>query len=286
MGTAFAFPFHKLFAQVQDDPFTPLRRNVGTFVGQGGTIGWLVNKDAVVIVDSQFPNSARTCLNGLEQKTSIPFDLLINTHHHRDHTSGNPVFKPKVNHIVAHKNVPDLMRKASDKKDSELALPDTTYQTSWKHTVGDETVHLTYYGPAHTGGDSVIYFEKANVAHMGDLVFNRAFPFIDRPGGASITNWIKVLEQAANNLPDDALFIFGHGNSNYGITGTKKDLKVKQNYLSALLEYTQKGIDAGTPKTELMNKKTLAGFEEFDAPGWSLPLSANIEVAYAELTAK
>ncbi len=285
MGTAFAFPVSNLFAQVQENPFTPLRRNVGTFVGQGGTIGWLVNKEAVVLVDSQFPDSAQTCLTGLEQKTSLPFNLLINTHHHKDHTSGNPVFKPKVKHIVAQENVPGLMRSGSDKKDNELALPDTVFKTSWKQNVGDETVHLNYYGPAHTGGDSVIYFEKANVAHMGDLVFNRAYPFIDRPGGASITNWIKVLEQAANNLPDDALFIFGHGNSNYGITGTKKDLRMMQHYLTALLEYTQKGVDAGTPKDELMKIKTLKGFKEFDAPGWSLPLSANIEVAYAELTA-
>lgn len=288
MGTALTFPAYKLFAKDQESPFTDLRRNVGTFVGRGGTIGWLVNKEGVVIVDSQFPDSAETCASGLKERSNINFDLLINTHHHGDHTSGNPVFKALVKHIVAHENVPGLQKKSAEASGQEAldaqVYADTTYKKTWKQQVGDETIHLRYYGPAHTAGDSVVYFEKANVTHMGDLMFNRAHPFIDRGAGASITNWIKVLEQSANDLPNDAMFIFGHGNSDYGITGTKDDLEVKKNFLTALLEYTQKGIDAGTPKEELMKKETLDGFEEFKAPGWRLPLSANIEVAYAELT--
>ncbi|MBO6584637.1 MAG: MBL fold metallo-hydrolase [Gracilimonas sp.] len=288
MGAAATLPLHKFFAAVQESPFTTLRRNVGTFVGQGGTIGWLVNDDAVVIVDSQFPESAQTCISGLEEMTDIAFDMLINTHHHGDHTAGNPVFKGKVKRIGAHKNVPDLQKASAESRGQEAldaqVYPDTTYEEKWSEDVGDETVHLTHYGPAHTGGDSVIYFEKANIAHMGDLMFNRVHPFIDRGAGASISNWITTLSRTADDLPSDAMYIFGHGNSNYGITGSAEDLEVMSDFLSALLDYTQKGMDAGMSKEELMNKETLDGFEDFKAPGWRLPLSANIEVAYAELT--
>lgn len=288
MGAAATLPIHKLFALAQESPFTTLRRNVGTFVGSGGTIGWLVNKDAVVIIDSQFPESAQTCISGLEEMTNISFDMLINTHHHGDHTAGNPVFKGKVKRIVAHQNVPDLQKKSAESRGQETldaqVYPDTTYEKVWKEDVGDETVHLTHYGPAHTSGDSVIYFEKANVAHMGDLMFNRAHPFIDRGSGASISNWITTLNRTMNDLPSDVMYIFGHGNSDYGITGSSEDLVVMKDFLSALLEYTRKGIKAGKPKEELMNVETLVGFEEFKAPGWRLPLSANVEVAYAELT--
>lgn len=288
MGAAAVLPFNKIWALAQDDPFKSLRRNVGTFTGQGGTIGWLINKGGVVIIDSQYPESAGTCISGLEEKTDLPFDMLINTHHHGDHTAGNPVFRDKVKKIVAHENVPELQRKSAASRGQERldaqVYADTTYQNSWKDDIGDEIIHLTHNGPAHTGGDSVIYFEKANIAHMGDLMFNRAYPFIDRDGGANIHNWIKTLEKTVKDLPADAMYIFGHGNSDYGITGTKEDLMVKRDFLAALLDYTQKGINAGRSKEELMDKEVLPGFEEFKAPGWRLPLSANIDVAYQELT--
>ncbi|MBD3616983.1 MAG: MBL fold metallo-hydrolase [Gracilimonas sp.] len=288
MGAAAAFPAQKLFAIAQESPFKTLRRNVGTFTGRGGTIGWLVNSDGIVVVDAQFPDSAQNCIAGLEEMENVAFDMLINTHHHGDHTAGNPVFKEKVKQIIAHKNVPDLQKAAAERSGQEAVdsqvYPDTTYEESWSKEVGDETVHLKHYGPAHTGGDTVIYFEKANVAHMGDLMFNRAHPFIDRGSGASISNWITTLNTTMDELPSDAIYIFGHGNSDYGIKGDKDDLSVKVDFLTALLDYTQKGIDEEKTVEELSEIETLPGFEEFKAPGWRLPLSANIEVAYAELT--
>lgn len=287
MGAAATLPINKLFALGQDSPFTTLRRNVGTFVGSGGTIGWLVNNGGIVVVDAQFPNSAQTCITGLEEMRDVAFDMLINTHHHGDHTAGNSAFKDKVKHIVAHQNVPKLQRASAESRGQEAldaqVYPDTTYTDSWSKDVGDETIHLKHYGPAHTGGDTVVYFENANVAHMGDLMFNRAHPFIDRGSGASISNWITTLETVLDELPADAMYIFGHGNSEYGITGSKEDIGVKIDFLSALLDYTEKGIEAGKSLEELKAVETLGGFEEFKAPGWRLPLSANIEVAYAEL---
>ena len=288
MGAAATLPFHKLFASAQESPFKTLRRNVGAFTGRGGTIGWLVNSGGIVVVDSQFPDSAQNCIAGLEDMQDVAFDMLINTHHHGDHTAGNPAFKEKVRRIVAHQNVPGLQQRAAESRGQEAVdaqvYPDTTYSESWSADVGDETIRLTHYGPAHTGGDTVVYFEQANVLHMGDLMFNRVHPFIDRGSGASITNWITTLETVADEYPADAIYIFGHGNSEYGITGSKEDLMVKRDFFKALLEYTQNGIEAGSSLEELKAVETLDGFEEFKAPGWNLPLSANIEVAYAELT--
>src|SRR4249920_1184211 len=76
--------------------FNDLRRGVGYFTGQGGTIGYVINGDGAIAVDSQFPATAGACVEGLKQKAAKGIDLLINTHHHGDHTSGNPVFKPAV----------------------------------------------------------------------------------------------------------------------------------------------------------------------------------------------
>jgi glyoxylase-like metal-dependent hydrolase (beta-lactamase superfamily II) len=87
--------------------FSAIRGNVGSFVGQGGTIGWLISPDGVVVVDAQMPPTAKACLEGLNARAgSRPIECLFNTHHHRDHTGGNGVFRPTARKIVAHVRVP------------------------------------------------------------------------------------------------------------------------------------------------------------------------------------
>ena len=288
-GAGTLVPLHLLPGATMRN-FTTLRRNVGTFTGRGGTIGWLATDDALVAVDSQFPESAAQCIEGLKEKTSRSMDFLINSHHHGDHTAGNPAFKDYAEHIVAHVNVPKYQIQAAQNRGQEAVdaqvTADLTYEDSWKQDLGDEVVHLRYYGPAHTGGDSVIYFEKAEVAHMGDLVFNRAYPVIDPNAGASVANWVKVLRETVNDLPADTIYIFGHGNSEYGITGNLDDVLLMSNFLEELLSYTQKGIAAGKSKEEIASAEVLPGFEVFQAPGWRLTLGYNINIAYDELTAE
>ncbi|HLR25765.1 MAG TPA: MBL fold metallo-hydrolase [Fodinibius sp.] len=266
--------------------FTTLRRNVGYFTERGGTIGYLAAADGLAIVDSQVPETAKHCLNGLRDKTMHPLDLLINTHHHGDHTSGNPVFKGVAQKMVAHKNVPKLMKKAADESNAENqpAYPTTTFSENWQMDAGDEVIHAAYYGPAHTNGDAVTYFEKANIVHTGDLVSNRMNPYTDRPSGGSIQHWIKVLKDIEESYPADAQFIFGHGKPDFGVTGGQADLKVMRQYLSAVLEYVEQGVLQNKSREEIASIKELEGFEHFlYADFWTLP--DNLKVAYDEITA-
>lgn len=266
--------------------FVALRRNVGIFNGRGGTIGWLASAEALAVVDTQFPETAAICLAGIPDRGGRMIDVVINTHHHGDHTSGNPVFRPAAKKLVAHANVPELMRARAiqDKKPVEdLVIADTTFAETWKMELGDEVVNARYFGAAHTKGDIVIHFEKANVVHMGDLLFNRIYPVIDRPGGASIANWIRVLEKIATDYPADAIFIGGHGNPNFGVTVKREEIAVLRDYLSGLLEYTQREIAAGKSKGEIAALENLPGFTDFHLPRPNR-LSGNLGVAYDELT--
>lgn len=267
--------------------FHPLRGDVGYFTGRGGTIGWLASKDALVVVDTQFPDTAAACLAGLPQRMERTLDVVLNTHHHADHTSGNPVFKPAARTIVAHANVPKLQFAAAEKADTldRQVYADTTFTEVWRRDFGSEIVTAQYLGPAHTSGDVVVHFEKANVVHLGDLMFNRLYPVIDRGAGGRIRGWIARLEEIMKTYPSDAVYLFGHGNPKFGVAGGRGDLATLRDYFSALLDYTQKQIAAGVPKEQIVALENFPGFDDFHAP---LPnrLGANLGVAYDELTEK
>jgi len=269
-------------------PFTPIRRGVGTFEGEGGTIGWLVGDDALVVIDTQFPESAQECWEGLQERSGRGIDLLINTHHHQDHTAGNTVFKPHAARHLTHRNVPDLQRQAAERNDTAdvQAYPDQTYDEAWDQELGDERIRLRYYGPAHTGGDSVIHFEKADIVHMGDLMFNRMPPFIDVPGGASTRGWITVLETVHANFTDETIFIYGHGNPAFGITGQREDLLVMRDFLSGLIEYVEAGRKAGKTADDLAAVERLPGFPEHFSESWKQAVPNAILTVYKEMEDK
>jgi len=261
--------------------FASLRRNVGTFTARGGTMGWMVGPDAVVVIDSQFADTSKMFLDGFKPMTGgRKIDLLINTHHHPDHTGGNKVLQPSVVKIVAQENAPGLQRKqaAAQKSEDQQAYADTTYKTDWKVDLGSEIVSAHHYGPGHTGGDGVIVFQRANVVHMGDLMSHQRHPRVDRPAGASIRNWLVSLEKVVKDHNADTMYIFGHSKVGAPVTGPKGDLLALRDYFSAMLDYVQKGIKAGKSADEIVK----AGLPQFAANEGQ----PQLQVAYDELTAK
>ena len=260
--------------------FDMLRRNMGVFTARGGTIGWLVAPDAVLVVDSQFADTAQMFLDGLKGRTQRKIDLLINTHHHPDHTGGNKLLQPAVTKIVAHANVPGLQRKqaAARKTEADQAYADTTFSDTWKVDLGSEVVSAKYYGPGHTGGDGVIFFERANIVHMGDLMSHQRHPRIDRPSGASIRNWLVSLENVVKDHTADTIYIFGHAKVGAPVSGSRADLLALRDYFTAMLDYVQKGISAGKSAEEI-TKGVVPGYTDHEG-------TAALQVAFDELTAK
>ncbi len=267
--------------------FQPLRRHTGIFTGRGGTIGWLANAEALLVVDTQFPDTAALCLAGLPGRDGRRLDAVLNTHHHGDHTSGNGIFKAAAKTIVAHANVPRLQLAAAERAGTveKQVFADQTFPDVWRRELGDEVVTAQYFGPAHTSGDVIVHFERANVVHLGDLVFNRLYPVIDRVGGASVRHWITVLEEAAGTYPADAIYVFGHGHAKFGVTGARGDLLVFRDYLSGLLAHVEKEIAAGKSRDEIVALENLPGFPDYHQPRPNR-LGANLGVAYDELTEK
>jgi cyclase len=292
---------------MQQANFTPIRRNVGTFTMRGGTVGWLVNPGGVSVVDTQFPAEARTLLAGLQARSgNRGVDVLLNTHHHGDHTGGNGVFAGVARRVVAHGMADQHMRRAPQPPQQAQQqppqqqpapqqqptqpppppplYPDTTFTHTWSTDVGDERIVARHHGRAHTSGDAVITFERANVVHMGDLAFHRRHPVVDRAAGASMRNWARVLEQVVNAHAPDTIYIFGHAGEGLPVTGSSADLLQFRDYLGAVLAFVERHVAAGRSREEVLAMRTpLAGFEAwgpFGQPGARDPLT----VAWEEVT--
>ena len=280
-------PFFARAQQVPATAFEELRGGAGIFTGQGGTIGWLVTPDGAIAIDSQFLATAQVCVDGLKQRSPKGIQMLINTHHHSDHVGGNQAFRPVVEKIVQQERCAALHKKTTEQDGTaaQQAFADTTFGESWSTSIAKEKVWAKYYGPGHTGGDAIIIFEKANVVHMGDLMFHGRHPFIDRPNGASIQNWAKVLPKIAD-AHKDATFIFGHSKQGLPMTGTRTQLLKFRDYLSALLDHAQKGIRAKQSLEEITKITALPGFEDYTGNPPRITLATSLTAAYEELTAK
>ena len=260
-----------------------LRNDVGIFYEKGGTIAYLLSPKGIVVVDAEFPEQAGHLIGELKKQSDKSFELLINTHHHGDHTSGNIAFKGLVKHVAAHSNsLANQQRVAVTQKTEEKQLyPDIIYGEEWQYKIGKEEIRTAWFGPAHTNGDSIIHFTHANIAHMGDLVFNRRWPFVDRSAGASVSNWIVVLDSALKKYDNDTLFVFGHAFDPDKVTGNKDDLRAMKDMLSRLLDFVGDWVKAGKSKEDLLKEKAIPGVTEWQGDGIDRPLQA----AYEELTA-
>ena len=282
---AFSILSKSSLASIFADPtyqFKSLRGNVGWFAEQGGTIAWLLNKEGIVVVDAEFPDPAKHLIAELQKQSDKPFQWLINTHHHGDHTSGNISFKGIVKNVAAHANSLTNQKNVAiaQKKEDQQLYPDTTFTDTWKIKVGDEHIKAYYFGAGHTNGDAIIHFEHANIVHMGDLVFNRRYPFIDKSAGASVKNWPLALEAAQKKFDNDTIFIFGHAFDPEKVIGTKEDLKAMQNYLEKLADYVQSSIKAGKSKDEILQTKAIPGVDDWQGDG----INRSLEAAYQEFS--
>lgn len=262
--------------------FKELRNGVGVFLEQGGTIAWLNSANGYVAVDSQFPASAAHVIEELKKLGDKPFKYLLNTHHHGDHTGGNIAFKGLAEHVVAHENSLVNQKLAAEKSNNlaQQLLPDVTFGKGWKAPVGKEKISAYYYGSGHTNGDVVYHFENANVVHVGDLVFNRRFPYIDQANGAHIGNWITALDKIYNQFDKDTIVVTGHSLDPEKVVGDKENVKAFKNYLESLLAFVGAEIKAGKTKEDILKATTIPGAPEWKGDGIARSLTA----AYTELT--
>ncbi len=284
---ALAFLNAKSLAAFLSDPaynIKMLTDNIGIFTEKGGTILFMISKEGTVVVDTQFPDTASHLVEEIKKKTEQPFRLVINTHHHGDHTSGNILFKDIVPHILAHANSKTNQQNAAikNKTEDKQLYPDQTYTEVWSEKIGKEEVVLHYFGAAHTNGDSFVQLKHANIVHVGDLVFNRRHPYVDRTAGANISSWIKVLEKGTKTFSKKTTYVCGHAGTGYDVIIKTDDIHAFRDYLGNVLKFVDAELKSGKNKEEILKATSIPGSPEWNGDGVDRPLKA----AYEELTAE
>ncbi|HVZ98559.1 MAG TPA: MBL fold metallo-hydrolase [Chitinophagaceae bacterium] len=270
--------FFKMFAG-DSWKITMLTDDIGIFTERGGTIAFHFSKEGITVIDAEFPDTAAHLIDELKKRNDKPFRLLINTHHHRDHTAGNIAFKDLTSRVLAHENSLKNQKNVAiaNKIEDQQYYPNNTFGSVWEEKAGKERISLHYFGAGHTDGDAIIHLQHANIVHMGDLVFNRRHPFVDRSAGASMKSWINVLDTAMNHFSSKTKFIFGHAGDGFDVTGTKDDLLAFHDYLSNVLKFVDNEMKAGKTKDEILKATEIPGSPEWKGDGIQRPLQAAFE---------
>ncbi len=190
--------------------------NVHMLKGSGGNIGVSVGEDGILLIDDQFAPLSDKIEAALDELSENKLKFVLNTHWHGDHTGGNSHFGQKAP-IIAHENVRKRLAgeqesgRGNEPPMEKEGLPVITFDESLKVHFNGEPIRVIHLPKGHTDGDSVVYFPKSNVVHMGDHLFNGRFPFIDRNSGGSVTGYIHNVEKVLEKVPEDAALIPGHG---------------------------------------------------------------------------
>lgn len=181
--------------------------------GYGGNIGLVLSAGGPVMIDDQFAPLEEKIRAAVEELASTKNPrYVINTHFHGDHTGSNAGFGT-TSTLVAHDRVRARLVNG-DKRDGPApasALPTLTHADGMTLHIEGQTVELRHYPAAHTDGDSIVLFQEAKVVHMGDIMFNRMFPYIDQGSGGSVKGYVSALKDIHDKLPADWKVIPGHG---------------------------------------------------------------------------
>jgi cyclase len=260
-----------------------LAPGIAVLFGAGGNIGVSYGPDGTVLIDDQFAPLTPKIEAAVQSLGAAPVKFLINTHWHFDHTGGNENFGKAGALIMAHDNVRIRMITGATIAGNtippapKLALPVVTYHDGLKlHLNGDEvrTIHMH---DAHTDGDSVVYWTKANVVHMGDLFMNKvSLPFVDVASGGDVRGFVTAADKVLAMTNAETKIIPGHGPM-----ATRADLMAWRNLIADVIGKVQAGIKAKKTLAQIQAMKPAAAYEVKNA---FISGDAFVAATYASLT--
>jgi len=243
---------------------THVAGNVYMLQGSGGNIAASVGDDGIVLVDAEFAPLVPKIKAALAKISKKPVRFLINTHWHFDHVGGNAgIVDAYATTILAHENVRKRMQAGANmpaigrtiEPAQPRALPVLTFQEGVSIWLNGEPVRALHVPPGHTDGDTVVFFTKSNVVHLGDDFVTYGFPFVDLNSGGSVRGMVAALDELIPQIPADAKIIPGHGP-----VSTLADVKKFRGTLDEIVALVAKNLRAGKTVEEMQKENLLAPY--------------------------
>lgn len=243
---------------------TKLTDSLYMLEGSGGNILVSVGEDGVFMVDDQFAPLTVKIKDAISKITDKPIKFVINTHWHPDHTGGNENLGEASAIIVSHDNVRKRLSteqfsdffKRSVPPLSEKGLPIITFSDNMTIYQNDDKIHIIHMDNGHTDGDSIVFFTKNNVIHVGDDFSDKAYPFIDISSGGTIDGLISSLKTISSRINDETKVVSGH-------TGISNKTKVDE-YANMLTDVRNKTSQMITEGKTLEDIITLQPTSKYD----------------------
>ncbi len=246
----------------------PVADGVYMLEGRGGNIGVSVGEDGVFVIDDQFAPLTDKILDAIAALSSEPVRFVFNTHWHGDHTGGNENLGEAGALLVAHENVRERMsadqvlERVGRPVDTTAASPDgalpvvTFTEDVTFHVNGDE-LHAFHVSHAHTDGDAIVHFRRADVVHMGDTFFRGRFPFIDTASGGSIDGLVAAVGEALAVMDADTRVIPGHG-----ALGDREDVRAYRDALKEMRDAVADLMRRGASRAEILETPAVGRWAE------------------------
>ena len=233
----------------------------------GGNVGVSVGDDGVFVIDDELAPMTPKLKAALGALSKKPVRFLVNTHWHFDHTGGNPALAAAGAIIVAHDNVRKRLsvdqfiefmgQKMTFPAVAPAALPVVTFSEDVTLHLNGDDIHVFHVPPAHTDGDAIVHFKKANVIHMGDTFITISYPLLDIHNGGVFPGFITAADMVLAVSDDATKIIPGHGQ-----VSSKADLKAWRDMLVVIRDRIGKLLAAHKSLDDIKAAKPTA---EFDA---------------------
>ena len=241
-----------------------LESDLFMLVGRGGNIGLSVGDDGAFLIDDQYAPLTAKIQAAVAAVTDQPVRWVLNTHWHGDHTGGNENLGEAGAMIVAHENVYRRMNPAEfadligrSGQAARAALPVVTFDNAVTFHWNGRHIRVTHVGRAHTDGDAIVHFPRANVFHMGDTFFNGRYPFIDTDSGGGIDGVIAAANFVLERSDDATRIIPGHGD-----LASPADLRAYRDMLETVRLRVAGMVAAGRTADEVVEAAPTADLDE------------------------
>jgi glyoxylase-like metal-dependent hydrolase (beta-lactamase superfamily II) len=235
--------------------------NDGLYVLMGGpaqgNIAVSIGSDGIFLVDSMYGQMHGKIVDAIRKLSPAPIRWVVNTHLHGDHTAGNEAMAKLGAVVISHENMRRRMADAPNPAPAG-ALPALTYTDSLTLRVNGEEIHIYHPAPAHTDGDSIIYFRKANVVHVGDIPSSLRYPNIGVNDGGSVEGMMAAARQLMTIANADTRIIPGHLGPIVGF----KEIEQQLVMFAAVRDRVASAIRAGRTLEEVVASKPTADFDQ------------------------